>query len=199
MRYPGATGMKTGFICASGYNLVASAKRGTREVIAVVFGAIPGGKARTERAAKLLDDGFGSPPPPEGETFATLDEVKSSETYDGPMDMRPYVCGRKARQGGVGIGRFRRRRRGGRLAPDRRAARSRAAGQGLGPGPARLRRPGLRGAASASAAGTGIAAPDADVLNAYAPGDEAGDGSGPADAIGAAAGNPRPLDSVAPQ
>ncbi len=47
--------------------------------------------------------------------------------------------------------------------------------------------------------GSGIAAPDADVLNAYAPGDEAGDGSGPADAIGAAAGNPRPLDSVAPQ
>ena len=38
-RYPGATGMKTGFICASGYNLVASAERDGREVIAVVFGS----------------------------------------------------------------------------------------------------------------------------------------------------------------
>ncbi len=36
-RYPGTTGMKTGFICAYGYNLVASAQRGEREVIAVFF------------------------------------------------------------------------------------------------------------------------------------------------------------------
>jgi D-alanyl-D-alanine carboxypeptidase len=37
-RYPGATGMKTGFICSSGYNLVASAERGGRGLIAVVLG-----------------------------------------------------------------------------------------------------------------------------------------------------------------
>ncbi len=61
-RYPGATGMKTGFICASGYNLVASAKRGEREVIAVIFGQY-GGKIRAERAAKLLNEGFASSPP----------------------------------------------------------------------------------------------------------------------------------------
>jgi D-alanyl-D-alanine carboxypeptidase len=60
--YPGATGMKTGFVCASGYNLVASAKRGDREVLAVVFGAY-GGKARTLRAAELLDQGFASAVP----------------------------------------------------------------------------------------------------------------------------------------
>ena len=38
-RYPGADGMKTGFICASGFNLVASATRNGRRLIAVVLGA----------------------------------------------------------------------------------------------------------------------------------------------------------------
>src|SRR5262249_46583924 len=33
-RYPGADGMKTGFICASGFNLVASATRDNRRLIA---------------------------------------------------------------------------------------------------------------------------------------------------------------------
>jgi len=35
-RYPGADGMKTGFICASGFNLVASATRGNKQLIAVI-------------------------------------------------------------------------------------------------------------------------------------------------------------------
>ena len=38
-RYPGASGMKTGFICASGFNLVASVTRGEETLIAVVLGA----------------------------------------------------------------------------------------------------------------------------------------------------------------
>jgi D-alanyl-D-alanine carboxypeptidase len=38
-RYPGADGFKTGFICASGYNLVGSATRDGRRLIAVVLGA----------------------------------------------------------------------------------------------------------------------------------------------------------------
>ena len=38
-RYPGADGMKTGFICASGFNLVASATRDGKRLIAVVLGA----------------------------------------------------------------------------------------------------------------------------------------------------------------
>jgi D-alanyl-D-alanine carboxypeptidase len=44
-RYPGADGFKTGFICASGYNLV-------------VLGA-SSGQARAVRAAQLLERGFG--------------------------------------------------------------------------------------------------------------------------------------------
>src|SRR4030081_990498 len=38
-RYPGADGMKTGFICASGFNLVATATRDGKRLIAVVLGA----------------------------------------------------------------------------------------------------------------------------------------------------------------
>jgi D-alanyl-D-alanine carboxypeptidase len=58
-RYPGADGFKTGFICASGYNLVASATRNGKRLIAVVLGA-SSGQARAVRAAQLLERGFGS-------------------------------------------------------------------------------------------------------------------------------------------
>ncbi|MBA4036932.1 MAG: peptidase M15, partial [Bradyrhizobium sp.] len=57
-RYPGADGFKTGFICASGYNLVASATRNGKRLIAVVLGS-SSGQARAVRAAQLLERGFG--------------------------------------------------------------------------------------------------------------------------------------------
>ena len=55
--YPGADGMKTGFICASGFNLVASATRGNRRLIAVVLGA-RSSPVRTAKAAGMLEQGF---------------------------------------------------------------------------------------------------------------------------------------------
>ena len=57
-RYSGSIGMKTGFVCASGFNLVSAAERGGRTLIAVVFGASSGAD-RTLKAAQLLDQGFG--------------------------------------------------------------------------------------------------------------------------------------------
>jgi len=57
-RYYGIGGMKTGFVCASGFNVVATATRGGRTLIAVVLGALSGAE-RTVKAAQLLDDGFG--------------------------------------------------------------------------------------------------------------------------------------------
>lgn len=92
-RYPGATGMKTGFICASGFNLVASARRNGREVIAVVFGAY-GGTDRAERAAGLLDAGFKSGGL-FGKSRTNLDNVSSGRSYTTPIDMRPYICAGK--------------------------------------------------------------------------------------------------------
>ena len=58
-RYPGADGFKTGFICASGYNLVASATRNGKRLIAVVLGA-SSGQMRAVRAAQMLERGFGN-------------------------------------------------------------------------------------------------------------------------------------------
>ena len=56
-RYPGADGMKTGFICSSGFNVVASATRDGRRLITVVMGS-PSANERTIKAAELFDRGF---------------------------------------------------------------------------------------------------------------------------------------------
>jgi D-alanyl-D-alanine carboxypeptidase len=55
--YDGADGLKTGFICDSGYNVVASASRDGRKLIAVVLGE-SSGRDRSVRAASLLQHGF---------------------------------------------------------------------------------------------------------------------------------------------
>ena len=55
--YQGTDGMKTGFVCASGYNIVASATRDGRRLIAVVLGARNGGQ-RALRTKALLSYGF---------------------------------------------------------------------------------------------------------------------------------------------
>jgi D-alanyl-D-alanine carboxypeptidase len=55
--YPGADGMKTGFTCGSGYNIVGSAQHGGQRLVAVVLGA----RDRDQRAVlvrQLLDVGF---------------------------------------------------------------------------------------------------------------------------------------------
>jgi D-alanyl-D-alanine carboxypeptidase len=60
-RYPGADGMKTGFICSAGFNLVATATRGDKRMIAVVLGA-PSSSVRALHAAQLLEKGFNTGP-----------------------------------------------------------------------------------------------------------------------------------------
>lgn len=55
--YAGMDGMKTGFVNASGYNLVASAKRNNQRLIAVVFGGRTTA-SRNLHMASLLDKGF---------------------------------------------------------------------------------------------------------------------------------------------
>ncbi|MEE2997664.1 MAG: D-alanyl-D-alanine carboxypeptidase family protein [Pseudomonadota bacterium] len=58
-RYKGMDGIKTGYIRASGFNLVASAKRGSKRVIAIVFGGKTP-RTRDRQVARLLDRGFGT-------------------------------------------------------------------------------------------------------------------------------------------
>jgi D-alanyl-D-alanine carboxypeptidase len=55
--YPGADGMKTGFICDSGFNIVVSATREGRKLVAVILGE-QSIATRRERAVDLLDNGF---------------------------------------------------------------------------------------------------------------------------------------------
>src|SRR5262249_43521509 len=57
LSFPGADGMKTGFICESGFNVVASATRDGRKLVAVVLGE-PSVASRNDRATDLLDKGF---------------------------------------------------------------------------------------------------------------------------------------------
>jgi len=56
-RYEGVDGLKTGFVCASGYNIVATARRGDTRLIAVVLGS-RNPRVRERETAKLLDKGF---------------------------------------------------------------------------------------------------------------------------------------------
>jgi D-alanyl-D-alanine carboxypeptidase len=55
--YDGADGIKTGYTAASGFNLVASARRGNSRLITVVFGG-RSVKSRDQHAMALMDAGF---------------------------------------------------------------------------------------------------------------------------------------------
>jgi D-alanyl-D-alanine carboxypeptidase len=91
-RYPGADGMKTGFICASGFNLVASATRNGRRLIAVVLGA-PSSAARALKAAQLLERGFNTNSGPSWlmAPFGTVESVQPIAA--APPNLRDEMCG----------------------------------------------------------------------------------------------------------
>jgi D-alanyl-D-alanine carboxypeptidase len=55
--YPGCDGLKTGFINASGYNLVASARRNNMSIVGVVMGGRTS-RSRDSDMVRLLDKGF---------------------------------------------------------------------------------------------------------------------------------------------
>ena len=55
--YSGANGIKTGYTRAAGFNLTASAQRGSKHIIATMFGG-SSTAARNARVAELLDMGF---------------------------------------------------------------------------------------------------------------------------------------------
>ncbi len=85
-RYRGITGMKTGFICASGFNVVASAERGGKRLLLVILGA---GSAteRTLLASSMLDKGFSSL----GLFSQTLDSLPAASAST-PPNLRAQVC-----------------------------------------------------------------------------------------------------------
>ncbi|MGE0847073.1 MAG: D-alanyl-D-alanine carboxypeptidase family protein [Flavobacteriaceae bacterium] len=96
-RYPGADGLKTGFICDSGFNLVASARRDGRHLIAVVFGA-ENVSEREDVVVSLLEAGFNTGRAGIfGSRRANVESLPSTRLQ--PFVMRDSVCGpRKQRQ-----------------------------------------------------------------------------------------------------
>jgi D-alanyl-D-alanine carboxypeptidase len=90
-RYAGVDGMKTGFICSGGFNVVASANRNGRRILTVVMGQASA-RERDLKAADLFDYGFGQ------STFGwggqTLNEMPTS-AIASPPDMRPYICDKR--------------------------------------------------------------------------------------------------------
>jgi D-alanyl-D-alanine carboxypeptidase len=91
-KMPEADGMKTGFVCNSGFNLVASATRNGRKLIAVVLGA-KSGQARMIAAQALLEQGFGQPANVLGAKVASVANVQRGAIV--PVDMTQKVCPRK--------------------------------------------------------------------------------------------------------
>jgi D-alanyl-D-alanine carboxypeptidase len=91
-KYAGADGMKTGFICDSGYNVVASATRDGRKLIAVVLGetTVAG---RFQRAADLLEHGFRKYAWTELFPAQSLATLPMAEDAAGPTTIRQLVCG----------------------------------------------------------------------------------------------------------
>jgi D-alanyl-D-alanine carboxypeptidase len=87
-RFEGADGMKTGYTCPSGYNLVASATRNGRTLMAVVIGATSV-RSRTDAAAAMLERGFAATAAGPL-TLATLQPSGSGQTE--AMNMRADLC-----------------------------------------------------------------------------------------------------------
>jgi len=84
-RYPGADGMKTGFTCPAGWNVVASANHYGRRLITVVLGA-PSPKLRNQEAADLFDRGFAM-----SGGSDTLESLPAPSSSAAP-NMRVDVC-----------------------------------------------------------------------------------------------------------
>src|SRR5690606_17140652 len=93
-RFEGADGMKTGYICAGGFNLLATATRGRRTLAVIVLGA-HSQVERAELAADLLARGF------KGFGFGlggpTLTSLRPSRPVSPTaIDIRSQVCSQEA-------------------------------------------------------------------------------------------------------
>jgi len=89
-RFRGADGMKTGFICASGFNLAATATRDGVRLGAVVLGGTTS-RERDERTAELLAKGFEAVAAGGGrialDDFGSLDTLEYAAVSGEPVDL----------------------------------------------------------------------------------------------------------------
>lgn len=97
--FDGADGIKTGFICDSGFNIVASATRGGRKLVAIVLGS-PTARDRGIRAASLLEHGFLTHGWKLFFSSRTLDSMpigKHTQVVSIRQQVRGWSCGNRRR------------------------------------------------------------------------------------------------------
>lgn len=89
--FPGADGLKTGFTCDSGYNVVASATRDNRRLMAVILGESSGNE-RAVRAAALLEYGFQNYDWKQLFNMSTIDNYPMDPNFKTVMSVRDTVA-----------------------------------------------------------------------------------------------------------
>ena len=89
--FAGTTGMKTGYICASGLNIVATLERDGRSLIAVVLGG-SSARERNELTAQMFLRGLSGALSGSGRSVVSLANIAEE-----PVDMRQNICGKKAK------------------------------------------------------------------------------------------------------
>jgi len=87
--YAALEATKTGYVCASGFNVAASAVRGGRRVVAVVLGS-PSAAARTRITKELLDAGLSGANAPVGNL-----RMLKADAPAPAADRRRLKCGRQ--------------------------------------------------------------------------------------------------------
>src|SRR3569833_789173 len=91
MHFEGLTGMKTGYICQSGLNIVATAQRDGRTHKTEKQEATTA-QERNELAAQMFLRGLSGALTPTGQTVHNQTNHNTE-----PMDMSPLICGKKAK------------------------------------------------------------------------------------------------------
>jgi D-alanyl-D-alanine carboxypeptidase len=86
-RYEGADGIKTGFTCGSGYNLIASAKRNGRRLIGVLLGSHTNFERHSEMG-RLLDAGFAIDLTKMAQKQVLTDLASNGEDKDPPPSLQ---------------------------------------------------------------------------------------------------------------
>lgn len=96
--FKGVDGLKTGFVCSSGYNLVATATgNGGKKIVAIMLGGASV-KTRDAQVMALLNQGFTGVKTNQYLANATIYNARK-HAYKPPFDMRPISCApRKAKR-----------------------------------------------------------------------------------------------------
>lgn len=96
--YPDADGLKTGFTCGSGYNLIASAKRDGKRLIGVLLGARSSAE-RFKQMGNLLDLGFEKSQA--GISGSSVEQIKNVSLEPPPFQLSSNGCAGSAKQMGA--------------------------------------------------------------------------------------------------